>query len=66
MTRLSSDGAAVISTQTKWLPISADTPRGVKLQLISKKYGVAHLGVLLASNKYYTHWHPLPSFDKAE
>ena len=43
-----------------WLPIDADTPRGVKVQLLTKggvaiygHYTEAHVGA-------YTHWAPLP------
>lgn len=58
--------SVAINRDTKWIPIDENTPRGVKLQLISKPAGVAHYGVLHALNTFYTHWFPLPTFDKDE
>ena len=61
---LSSDGAAVVTPQAHWLPIDNKTPRGVKMMLISEAAGVASIGIHLASGTYYTHWHPLPVFQR--
>jgi len=63
---LSSDGQAVVNRATKWIPIDASTPRGAKLQLISKPAGVAQYGQLMSDNKFFTHWFPMPTFDKDE
>ena len=62
--KVTADGAAAVSLDTVWIPIGPNTPRGVKLQLISQKYGVAHYGPYLPGDSYYTHWHPLPTFAK--
>lgn len=47
-----------------WRPIDKDTPRGVKLQLISRRYGVAIYGKITGKESFYTHWAPLPKFPK--
>lgn len=62
--KLSSDGAAVVTPQAHWLRIDANTPRGVKMMLISEAAGVAQIGLHLASGTHFTHWHPLPTFQK--
>lgn len=64
--KITADGAAAVSPGIKWIPVSQDTPRGVKLQLISKKYGVAQSGIYSPNDKFFTHWAPLPTFDKEE
>lgn len=46
----------------KWLPIDEHTPRGVKLLLISDKYGVAQIGIHTSFSGFFTHWCPLPTF----
>lgn len=40
------DNTAVIDKGYHWIPINADTPRGSKVQLINRDYGVAQYGVL--------------------
>lgn len=64
--RLSSDGAALVNPRAQWKKITAETPRGVKLQLINKTAGVAHYGMLDSANDFYTHYCELPVFDKDE
>lgn len=66
MIELNSDKTAAIDRATKWIPVGANTPRGVKLQLISKKYGVAQYGIWSPDDTYFTHYYPLPTFDKDE
>lgn len=56
------DRAAVVSTQTLWIPVGPDTPRGAKVQLINRSAGVATYGHY-APGSWWTHWHPLPRFD---
>lgn len=58
--------SVAINRDTKWIPIDKNTPRGVKLQLISKPAGVAQYGTLMAGDTFYTHWFPVPTFDKDE
>jgi len=63
-TAISSDGAAVVNHAAHWMPINDSTPRGVKMMLISDKYGIAQISIYSPSDKYFTHWHPLPTFKK--
>ena len=64
MTDINSSATAAVDREYHWLPVDADTPRGVKLQLIRRQDGVAHCGQLFANNKHWTHWAPLPTFNK--
>ena len=60
--RKTSDQAAVVDTEYHWRPINPDTPRGTKLQLISRKHGVATYGSISSNETFFTHWAPLPTF----
>jgi len=62
--KISSDGAAAVTMNDKWILIDEHTPRGVKLQMISKLDGVAIYGKYMPYDKHFTHWYPLPTFDK--
>ena len=53
-----------VATDTFWIPIDADTPRAVKLQLLGKG-GVAHYGSY-GGDDFWTHWCPLPKKRKEE
>lgn len=64
MHKLNNDRTAAVSTDAYWMPIDNDTPRGVKLMLISKAYGVAQIGIHFASGTFFDYWHPLPKFMK--
>lgn len=55
------DGAAVVSSGIRWLPIDALTPRGSKCLVIDKAQGVAYLREIHTGDGF-THWHPLPKF----
>lgn len=55
--------AAVVDEAYHWRPITSDTPRGQKLQLIHRPSGVAIYGVLATDDKWLTHWAPLPTFE---
>ena len=48
-----------VATDVYWMPIDKDTPRSVKLQLLSIG-GVAQYGSLNGDMSFYTHWAPLP------
>jgi len=63
-TTINSDGEAVVSYDLHWKPIDESTPRGVKMLLISQKYGITSVGIHISNDKYFTHWHPLPTFKK--
>jgi hypothetical protein len=57
--KLNATGTVAVATHVYWQRIDADTPRGVKLQLLSK-YGVATYGELHWRDTFWTHWAPLP------
>ena len=63
MTSINSDKTAAVDRSYHWTPIGPDTPRGVKLQLISRPAGVAIYGQY-NGDKWPTHWAPLPTFAK--
>ena len=60
--KLNSTSTVAVATDVYWMPIDQDTPRGVKLQLCSKKYGVATYGVCGHKELHFDHWAPLPKF----
>ncbi len=45
-----------------WRPIDADTPRGVKVQVINRQANVAQYSIVFTNNVFWTHWAPLPTF----
>jgi hypothetical protein len=53
-----------VATDYYWIPVDNNTPRGVKLQLLTKG-GVAVHGVYFG-DEFYTHWTPLPKKPKHE
>lgn len=57
------DGVATVSPGIKWIKIDHTTPLGTKIMLISRRYGVAQFGMHSAKDKFFTHWHPLPTFE---
>lgn len=57
-----STGAASVDPSYHWLPVSADTPRGTKLQLIVRPDGVAQYGHYTPGSKW-THYALLPTFE---
>lgn len=63
--KINADRTAAVTNDVKWKRIDEHTPRGVKLQLIAKPYGVAQYGIH-TPNKFFTHWAPAPTFDKDE
>lgn len=48
-----------------WQPINT-CPKGVKVQLVNKGYGVAVYGQYTPKEKFWTHWAPLPVFRKED
>lgn len=60
-----SSRAALVDKGYPWQPITADTPRSTKLQLINRPAGVAVYSVL-GTSKFWTHWAPLPTFSDCE
>lgn len=64
MIKSAADHTVLVDTTTVWIPIDENTPRGVKLQLISRASGVAQYGQLSRGDNFFTHWFPLPVFPK--
>jgi hypothetical protein len=60
---INTNHAVAVATDTYWLPIDKDTPRSVKLQLLSIG-GVAQYGTLGSDVSFYTHWCPVPKKPK--
>ena len=55
-------GTVAVATDTYWEPITKETPRGVKMQCIDKRSGVANITVLRSDENFFTHWAPLPKW----
>jgi len=62
---LNKDKTVAVAIDYYWLPISKDTPRGVKLQLLGIG-GVAVYGEWDGKSRFWTHWAPLPKKPTAE
>ena len=62
--KLNSDQTAAVSLEAFWIPIDAHTPRGVSMLLINRASGVLQKGQYTASDKFFTHWAPNPTFQK--
>lgn len=56
---LNSAQTVAVAKYVYWQPIDAETPRGVKLQLLGKG-GVAVYSEYQHNDKFWTHWAPLP------
>lgn len=56
--KLNGDKTVAVATDTYWIPIDKDTPRGVKLQLLGAG-GVATYGVY-NGDRFWTDWCPVP------
>ena len=63
--KLSSDGAAVVAPDVKWLRIDERTPIGAKMQIIDKAQNIAYTRIHYKGDGF-THWFPVPTFDKDE
>ncbi len=60
---INSTKTVAVATDVYWMPIDKDTPRSVKLQLLSIG-GVAQYNNLQADTSFYTHWCPVPKKPK--
>lgn len=58
------DRAVAVDGQYFWRPIDADTPRGVKLQLLGRG-GVATYSQYDGKNTFWRGWAPLPSIPES-
>ena len=66
MIRPSTDGAAAVNTQLKWIPLTQSQPGGgQRVLLINKADGVARIDVYRPGARA-SHWQALPTFDKEE
>jgi hypothetical protein len=63
--KLTNDGAAAVAPEVNWRKIDATTPLGTKMLLVSKPNGIATVSIR-RSQDGWTHWFPIPTFDKAE
>ena len=61
--KLNSDRTAAVSLDAVWIPIDANTPRGVNMWLISKTAGVSQKGMYDPAKTFFTHWFPNPRFE---
>ena len=63
---INTDRTAAVSNETTWIDATEQKPpKGVKLLVINRKLGVAHVGPW-ADHYGYTHWQALPRFAKDE
>ena len=60
---LNTERTVAVDREYYWRPI-AGCPRGVKVQLINRRYGVASYGNYTGKDGFWTHWAPLPVFRK--
>jgi hypothetical protein len=63
--QLNSERNVAVDKTYYWQPI-ATCPRGVKVQLINRNYGVAVYGQYNGKEGFWTHWAPLPVFNKSD
>lgn len=56
---INTNKTVAVSTVQYWEPIDANTPRGVKVQLLGEG-GVSTYGSWDGKTRFWTHWAPLP------
>ena len=61
---INNDNTVAVATDYYWLPVGVNTPRSVKLQLLSAG-GVATYGHY-HGEQFWTHWAPLPKKPNAK
>ncbi|ASS33942.1 hypothetical protein FDI24_gp165 [Acidovorax phage ACP17] len=64
--KFDSTRSAVVNPKSHWLPIDKNTPRGCKVYVIRRPAGVATTGVVASDETFWTHWHPIPTFNPEE
>jgi len=62
--KLNTDKTAVVSPKFHWLPIDRNTPVGVQMLLIRESAGTATVGRHSHGNNFFTHFAPLPTFNR--
>lgn len=64
--RISTDGSTMVDDSHHWIPVGDSQPKfGTKALLINIADGVAIIDRWYHSD-YWTHWAPLPTFNKDE
>ena len=63
--KLNADKTAVVAPDVKWIRIDEHTPIGAKMQIIDKKQNIAFTRTHFKGDGF-THWFPVPTFDKDE
>lgn len=63
--KITSDGAAIVAPDVKWLSIDEFTPIGVRMQLVDKAQNIAFTRVHRKGDGF-THWFPVPTYDEGE
>lgn len=60
--KINNAGTVAVSQEVFWIPVTKDTPRGVKLQLL----GAGGVAVYSAyhGEPFWTHWQALPKVPK--
>lgn len=62
--KLTNDMFAVVNVSNKWIDAKKHTPpKSAKMLMIDKRLGVAVLGTWRDADGW-THWYPLPTFDR--
>ena len=62
--KITADGAAAVAPDCHWIPVDANTPRGVSMWMINKRSNVAMKAQYSGDDKFFDHWYPLPTFKK--
>lgn len=58
--KISSDRSAAVALDAVFMPITKDTPIGVKCLLINKRAGSMTIGQIGSDERFFTHWFPCP------
>jgi len=59
--KINNSRTAAVNQSVYWIPVDANTPVGVKLQLINRAHGVSTTGSYYMGSDW-THWQGLPKF----
>lgn len=63
--KVNSEKTAAVATDVYWLPINKDTPRGVKVLLLTEG-GVATIGQYSPQATWIRGWFPMPKTEKTK
>jgi len=59
--KINNSKTAAVNQSVYWIPVDANTPKGVRILLINSKNGVATIGRICIGDDW-THWQGLPKF----